>query len=285
MFGFLQLCMWCECACFVNVRLVNVVTHCCDVRNPARHPNRSGAVLPNPRRRAGLALPALPEHPNVLNPDPAPDPRPGLALVAIQIAATAALGLTPTGRSLVLAPTALTTDADGARVHRPCLTAADTLAVGAHTAKTPKKTRTVMVTPGQWSGLMAWSWMEGASGWIIPSPNVHTPPHQASTWVGPHIMEVGAAAVVVVVAAAGDETRITIVATTDTTVMTSMTTDTGGALRHLITAGTGLAQDLAHTAQDDTKKILKSYLAWSYTFIKTCKLTVLEKDCYKCLNL
>ncbi len=33
---------------------------------------------------------------------------------------------------------------------------------------------------------MAWSWMEGASGWIIPSPNVHTHPHQASTWVDPH---------------------------------------------------------------------------------------------------
>ncbi|KTF99821.1 hypothetical protein cypCar_00004504 [Cyprinus carpio] len=97
-------------------------------RNPARHPNRSGAVLPNPRRGAGLALPALPEHPNVLNPDPAPSP--GLALVAIRIAATAALGLTPTGRSLALTPTALTTDADGARAHRPCLAAADTLAVG-----------------------------------------------------------------------------------------------------------------------------------------------------------
>ncbi|XP_016419076.1 uncharacterized protein LOC107748675 isoform X5 [Sinocyclocheilus rhinocerous] len=271
MFGFLQLCMWRECACFVNVRLVNVVTHCCDVRNPARHPNRSGAVLPNPRRRAGLALPALPEQPNVLNPAPAPSP--GLALVAIQIAATAALGLTPTGRSLVLAPTALTTDADGARAHRPCLTAADTLAVGAHTAKTPKKTRTVMVTPGQWSGLMAWSWMEGASGWIIPSPNVHTPPHQASTWVGPHIMEVGAAAVAAAAAVAGDETRITIVATTDTTVMTSMTTDTGGALRHLITAGTGLAQDLAHTAHDDTKKILKTSF-----FMPVCMELYIYKD-------
>lgn len=114
--------------------------------NPTRHPNRSGAVLPNPRLRAGLALPALPEQPNGLNQDPAPSP--GLALVAIQIATTAALGLTPTGRSLVLAPTALTTDADGARAHRPCQTAADTLAVGAHTAMTPKKTRKVMMTPG-----------------------------------------------------------------------------------------------------------------------------------------
>lgn len=105
---------------------------------------------------------------------------------------------------------------------------------------------------------MAWSWMEGASGWIIPSPNVHTHLHQASTWVGPHseyfsgqkthsdkyaelvwvvciktsnvtllVMEAEAAAVAVAVAVAGDETRITIVATTDTTVMTSMTTDTG----------------------------------------------------------
>lgn len=116
--------------------------------NPARHPNRSGAVLPNPRRRAGLALPALPEHPNVLIQDPDPAPSPGPALVGIQIAATAVLGLTPTGKNLVLAPTALSTDADGARVHRPCLTVADTLAAGAHTAMTPKKTRTVMVTPG-----------------------------------------------------------------------------------------------------------------------------------------
>lgn len=114
--------------------------------NPALHPNRSGAVFPSPRRRAGLALPALPEHPNVLNPDP--DPSPGLTLVGIQIAATAALGLSPTGRSPVLAPTALTADANGARAHHPCLTAADTLAAGAHTAMTPKKTRTVMVTPG-----------------------------------------------------------------------------------------------------------------------------------------
>lgn len=54
----------------------------------------------------------------------------GPALVGIQIADTAVLGLTPTGRSLALAPTALTTDADGARAHRPCLTAADTLAAG-----------------------------------------------------------------------------------------------------------------------------------------------------------
>lgn len=103
---------------------------------------------------------------------------------------------------------------------------------------------------------MAWSWMGGASGWIIPSPNVHTHPHQASTWVGPHITEAGAA---VAAAVAVDESRITIVAMTDTTVMTSMITDTaGGALRHLITAGTGLAQDLVHTAHDDTKKILKT---------------------------
>lgn len=33
---------------------------------------------------------------------------------------------------------------------------------------------------------MVWSWTEDASGWIIPSLNVHTHPHQASTWVGPH---------------------------------------------------------------------------------------------------
>ncbi len=58
----------------MNVHLVNVVTHCCDVRNPARHPNRSGEVLPNPRLRAGLALPALPEQPKGLNQDPAPSP-------------------------------------------------------------------------------------------------------------------------------------------------------------------------------------------------------------------
>lgn len=57
-------------------------------------------------------------------------PFPGPALVGIQIADTAVLGLTPTGKSLALAPTALTTDADGARAHRPCLTAADTLAAG-----------------------------------------------------------------------------------------------------------------------------------------------------------
>lgn len=125
---------------------------------------------------------------------------------------------------------------------------------------------------------MAWSWMEGASGWIIPSPNVHTHPHQASTWVGPHITEAGAAVVaaaaVVVVVAAGDETRITIVATTDTTVMTSMTTDTaGGALRHLITAGTGLAQDLVHTAHDDTKKILKTSF-----FLPVCIELYVYKD-------
>lgn len=103
---------------------------------------------------------------------------------------------------------------------------------------------------------MAWSWMEDASGWITPSLNVHTHPHQGSTWVGPHIMEVGGAAAAAVVVA-GDETHIMIVAMTDMTAMTSMTTDTaGGALRHLITAGTGLAQDLAHTAHDDTEKIL-----------------------------
>lgn len=54
----------------------------------------------------------------------------GPALVGIQIAATAVLGLTPTGKSLVLAPTAPNTGADGARARRPCLTAADTLAAG-----------------------------------------------------------------------------------------------------------------------------------------------------------
>ncbi len=61
----------------MNVRLVNVVTYCCDVRNPARHSNRRGAVLSNPRLRAGLALPALPGHPNGLNQDPDPTPSPG----------------------------------------------------------------------------------------------------------------------------------------------------------------------------------------------------------------
>lgn len=104
---------------------------------------------------------------------------------------------------------------------------------------------------------MAWNWTEDASGWIIPSLNVHTHPHQASTWVGPHIMEVGAAAAVAAVA--GDETRIMIVAMIAAMIvgMTSMTTDTaGGALRPPITAATGLAPDLAHTAHDGTKKIL-----------------------------
>lgn len=57
-------------------------------------------------------------------------PFPGPVLVGIQIAATAVLGLTPTGKSLAPAPTALNTDADGARAHHPCLTAADTLAAG-----------------------------------------------------------------------------------------------------------------------------------------------------------
>lgn len=83
-------------------------------------------------------------------------------------------------------------------------------------------------------------------------------------------MEVGAAAV------AGDETRIMIVAMTDMSVaMRSMTTDAaGGALRHLITAGTGLALDLAHTAHDDTKKILMTSF-----FLPVCiKLYIYKKN-------
>lgn len=106
---------------------------------------------------------------------------------------------------------------------------------------------------------MVWSWMEDASEWTIPSPNVHTPQHQESTWVGRHIMVVAAAAVVGAAAAVvvEDEIHITIVGMTDMNVMMSTTTDTaGGALRHPITTVTGLAPDLAPTAHDDTKKIL-----------------------------
>lgn len=138
----------CKLASLVNVCLVNVLTYCCNVRNLVRHPNRSGGVLPNPRWRAGLALPALPEHPSVLIQDPDHAPSPGPALVGIPIAATAVLGPTPTGKSLVLAPTALNPDADGVGAHRPILTVASMLAVGAHTAMTPKRTRTIRVTPG-----------------------------------------------------------------------------------------------------------------------------------------
>lgn len=127
---------------------------------------------------------------------------------------------------------------------------------------------------------MAWSWMEDASGWIIPSLNVHTHPHQGSTWVGPHIMEVeaAAAAAAAVAVVAGGETHIMIVVMTDMTAMTSMTTDTaGGALRHLITAGTGLAQDLAHTAHGDTKKILMTSF-----FLPVCiKLYIYKNMKYK----
>lgn len=122
--------------------------YCCDVRNLARRPNRIGGVLPNPRWRAGLVLPALPEHPSVLIQDQDHAPSPGPALVGIPIGATAGLGPTPTGKNLVLAPTALNPDAEGAEVHRPILTAANTLAVGAHTAMTPKKIRTIRVMPG-----------------------------------------------------------------------------------------------------------------------------------------
>lgn len=116
---------------------------------------------------------------------------------------------------------------------------------------------------------MVWSWMEDASEWTIPSPNVHTPQHQESTWVGRRItvVVVAAAAVVVVGAAAavadGDEIHvdmITIVDMTDMIVMMNTTTDTaGGALRHPITTDTGLAPDLAPTAHDDTKKILTTF--------------------------
>lgn len=118
--------------------------------------------------------------------------------------------------------------------------------------------------------------MEDASGWIIPSLNVHTHPHQAFTWVDQHIMEVVVEAAAAA-AVAGDETRIMIVAMIAAMIvdMTSMTTDTaGGALRPPITAATGLAPDLAHTAHDGTKKILMTpsfscLFASIDTFIKT----------------
>lgn len=118
---------------------------------------------------------------------------------------------------------------------------------------------------------MEWSWTGGASEWTIPSPNVRTPPLLASTWVGRHITEVGAAAAVV----DEEEIHITIVDMIDMTVMMSMTTDTaGGVLHHLITADTGLAQDLVPTAHDDTKKILTAF----YFFLPACIQLYIYKD-------
>lgn len=40
--------------------------------------------------------------------------------------------------------------------------------------------------PRQWSEPMAWSWMGGASEWIIPLLNVPIPLHQESTWADLH---------------------------------------------------------------------------------------------------
>lgn len=134
----------CNGACFENFCHVNVVTRSCNIRKPVHHPNRSAV----PSLRAGLALPALPEHPNVLIQDHARAPSPGLILVAIQTGITVVHDPAPIGKSPVLALTALTTAARDPRVHHLCLTGADTMAAGAHTAMTPKKTRTVMVMPG-----------------------------------------------------------------------------------------------------------------------------------------
>lgn len=54
----------------------------------------------------------------------------GLTHAAIQTVGTVVLDLAPTGKSLVLALTALNTAARNPRVHHPCLTAADTPAAG-----------------------------------------------------------------------------------------------------------------------------------------------------------
>lgn len=99
---------------------------------------------------------------------------------------------------------------------------------------------------------MAWNWMVGESEWIIPSPNVHIPPHQESTWAVQLITVVEVAEAVV--AAGGAETRIMIVVMTGVTDMMSMITGTvAGALHHLTTVDTGLAHGLAPTAHGDTK--------------------------------
>lgn len=105
---------------------------------------------------------------------------------------------------------------------------------------------------------MAWSWMEGELEWIIPSPNVHIPPHQESTWAVQLITVVGVAEAVE--AAGGGETCIMIVAMTVVTDMMSMITGiVTGALRHLTTVDTGLAHGLAPTAHGDTKLPLTSW--------------------------
>lgn len=99
--------------------------------------------------------------------------------------------------------------------------------------------------------------MGGESEWIIPSPNVHIPPHQESTWAAQLITVVGVAEAVV--AAGGGETFIMIAATTAMTDMMSMTTGiVTGALRHLTTVDTGLAHGLAPTAHGDTELPLSS---------------------------
>lgn len=113
---------------------------------------------------------------------------------------------------------------------------------------------------------MAWSWTGGASGWTIPSLNVLIPPHQESTWedqltmvavvVEEAVVVVAAEVAAAAEAAAGGEgeTRITTVAMSATTDMTSMTIGTvAGALHRPTTVDTGLAHGLAPTAHGDTK--------------------------------
>lgn len=124
--------------------------------------------------------------------------------------------------------------------------------------------RELTIPKRQWSEPMAWSWMGGASEWIILLPNDLIPPHQESTWADQLTMVAAEEVVVVVVAAAvaaagGGETRIMIVAMTAMTDTTSMTIGiVAAALRHPTTVDTGLAQGLAPTAHDDTKLLLST---------------------------
>lgn len=107
---------------------------------------------------------------------------------------------------------------------------------------------------------MAWSWMGGASEWIIPLLNVPIPLRQESTWADLHTMVVVVAAVVAVAAAEGEESPIMTVAMTATTDMTSTTTDiAAGALHHRTTVDTGLAHGLAPTAHDVTELLLSTF--------------------------
>lgn len=106
---------------------------------------------------------------------------------------------------------------------------------------------------------MAWSWMGGASEWIIPLLNVPIPLRQESTWADLHTMVV-VVGVGVVAAAEGEESHIMTAVMTATTDMTSTTTDiVAGALHRRTTVDTGLAHGLAPTAHDVTELLLSTF--------------------------